>query len=221
VLGKKIKDFKLRYLRYKYPLDAYPAGFDRYKCVFFHIPKAAGTSICLSMFGHQVGHLTFNQLYYSNPQKISEYYKFTFVRNPWARLVSAYQFLSQGGMNSADSSWASSNLEQFDGFEDFVMRWISEDNINSYIHFIPQYKFITDRNGVIRADFVGKTENIDSDFQIVKAELGLKSTLLHSNKSQNSNDKKHYTDYYNDEMQRIVASVYERDIELFGYSFGE
>jgi len=221
MIGKKFKDLNLRYLRYRYPLDKYPSCFDDHKCIFFHIPKAAGTSVCFSMFGYQVGHLNFNKLYYSNPRKASEYYKFTFVRNPWARLVSAYHFLLKGGMNSTDKNWAKINLIEFSSFGDFVRSWVNDENINSYIHFIPQYKFISDGNGVIKADFVGKTENIETDFPIVIAKLGMDSALLHLNETKNNSDSKSYMDLYDEETKGIVASVYARDIELFGYKFGK
>jgi len=216
MIGEQIKKIKLKRMKLSYQLDRYPSAFDRNKCIFFHIPKAAGSSVCLSLFGYQTGHLSFNSLYDSNPQKASTYYKFTFVRNPWARLVSAYHFLSAGGMYKTDRVWAESNINKYDGFDDFVNKWVSEDNIHSFIHFIPQHKFISDKNGVIRADFVGKTENIQNDFKIISSTLGLESELLHSNKSNHNS----YVDYYDDKTKQIVASVYEKDINLFGYEFG-
>jgi len=200
----------------KYPLDIYPSCFDHKKCIFFHIPKVGGTSVCLALFGYQVGHLYFNQLYNSNPKKAMTYFKFTLVRNPWDRLVSAYHFLLSGGMNSSDESWAKNNLAEYDGFEDFVKKWINNKNIYTYIHFVPQYEFISDINGVVKADFIGKIENIDNDIKKISSTL---NTEIKLNKL-NGSKQRPYTEYYNDETKKIVFEVYEKDITLFGYEFG-
>lgn len=217
MLGKKIKDLNLRLLRFNNQLDLFPASFDRHKCIFFHIPKAAGTSVCMSLFGYQVGHLTFDKLYNSNPRKTLAYYKFAFVRNPWARLVSAYCFLKDGGMNQTDKAWMEKNLVDYKDFNEFVTGWVNEENINSYVHFIPQYKFISDKNGIIRADFVGKTENFQKDVEVVLSAIGFKAEFTNENKSKHNI----YTDYYDEQTKEIVAKVYEKDIELFGYSFND
>jgi len=217
MISNRIANLEAKYLRYKNRLDRYPACFDHHECVFFHIPKAAGTSVCMSLFGYQVGHLTFKSLYDSNPEKATKYFKFTFVRNPWARLVSAYHFLMAGGMNDEDKKWKDETLVNYDGFKSFVMNWLNEDSIHSQVHFIPQYEFLIDDNGVMKADFVGKTENINKDYQKVLDMLGIESSLSFNNQSNHDI----YTEYYDEQTKDIVSSLYKKDIELFGYKYGE
>ena len=64
--------------------------YDRYRCIFVHIPKAAGMSVCRSLFGNLAGgHATLAdyQIIFARAE-FERYFKFTFVRNPWDRFVS-------------------------------------------------------------------------------------------------------------------------------------
>lgn len=74
--------------------------FDESKSIFVHIPKCAGVSINKSLYGNLAGgHTTFDEyIIIFEPKCIENYFKFTFVRNPWDRVVSAYFFLQKGGV---------------------------------------------------------------------------------------------------------------------------
>jgi hypothetical protein len=69
----------------------------------------------------------------------------------------------------------------------------------------------------IAVDYICKMENIESDIGMMCEGLGLKPpNFPHLNIS----DHRHYTEYYDDETQDIVAKRYAKDIEHFGYVFG-
>ena len=146
----------------------YSGYADRHRCIFIHIPKAAGTSVARTLFNESSRHLRYTEYEQANPRKFREYFSFTFVRNPWSRLYSAYTFLQSGGMNEMDRRWAEEHLAGLPDFDSFVKRWITPENIRSWIHFYPQYCFICDDTLNLKMDFVGRYETLDQDFAHVQ-----------------------------------------------------
>lgn len=190
---------------------------NRYRCVFIHIPKAAGTSVAQTLFGEGSRHLRYTEYEKANPRKFREYFKFSFVRNPWERLYSAYSFLKKGGMNEMDKVWASEYLAGFNDFDSFVKGWVTPANIRSWVHFYPQHYFICDDALNLKMDFVGRFETLQNDFAYVQQRLNMPATPLpHINPSAGQES---YVDFYSDESREIVASVYNDDIRLFSYDF--
>jgi hypothetical protein len=193
----------------------YSVFADEHKCIFIHIPKAAGTSVARTLFRQPSRHVAWFEYFKANPRKFKKYFKFAFVRNPWDRLVSSYFFLRKGGMNAADASWAESNLQAYPDFGSFVRGWVNEANVHSWVHFKPQHYFICREDDKIMMDFLGRMETIDSDFAFLAKKLGCSYPL----EKVNVGSREHYSRYYDDETQEIVRRVYAKDIELFGYSF--
>jgi hypothetical protein len=196
-------------------------AFDTYKCIFVHIPKCAGISLGRAMFGDYTGNhmnIATYQLIFSKSE-FESYFKFAFVRNSWDRLVSAYHFLKGGGFAKRDREWASANLYKFEDFEDFVKRWITPENVLTWEHFKPQHRYVCDPNGKLQVDYVGRFENINNDFDYICSQLGIKANLPHDNRT--SEKRKQYHSYYSDETREIVAGVYKKDIEMFGFRFDD
>lgn len=198
-------------------------AFDDNKCIFIHIPKTAGVSICKSLFGNLAGgHDSVSTYQIIYPKfEFDSYFKFCFIRNPWDRLFSAYKFLKTGGINKTDEQFSTDHLARYGNFEQFVEGWVSEENIMLYTHFVPQYKYICPTGTLIPAvDFIGQYENLEEDFAHISEKIfpGKVKQLPHLNKTHRNN----CTDFktaYSDKMRDIVADAYKIDIQMFGYTF--
>lgn len=206
-------------LQFKNPVYASSlAALKYYKCIFVHIPKNAGLSVSYAIFGNTGGShrkiIDYKDLF--SKKQFKKYYKFTFVRNPWDRLVSTYFFLKKGGLTDKDKVWAEKHLGQYDNFKDFVSGWLIEENISNSLHFQHQHVFLENENGKIEVDFIGRFENLESDFKIVTKNIGIDRELKKTNVSHRDSD---YRKYYDTKTANIVRKVYSKDIELFNYEF--
>lgn len=196
--------------------------FDYYKCIFVHIPKTAGISVCKALFGNlAAGHTTIEQfkLIYK-PSTFNSYFKFTFVRNPWDRLHSSYHFLKKGGVRPQDLSFRDTYLTTINSFEAFIMNWLNEERLHSIVHFRPQYSFLTlpENPNEILVDFLGRFENIENDFLTITQKLGMTKKQLP--KENVTGDKKNYKLEYTPQMIDRVFKLYAQDIKLFRYEYG-
>lgn len=226
-----------------------------FNCIFIHIPKTAGRSIemfFLEKLGldrdnvadreqlliadnndpakgtEKLSHLSANeyvQCGHISQVEFSSFYKFSFVRNPWARLVSEYRYR---------------NFLSHKSFKDFVMHKLpSPGRDDKYRHVMPQTEMLYDKEGSLLVDFVGKFEHLQQDFKQVCNHLGFEdSGLSHVNSSDKKsrelrrkvrnylyfngeNNLRNYVDFYDEESREMVSEMYRSDIENFGYSFAD
>jgi len=193
--------------------------FDDYKCIFIHIPKCAGISVARALFGCLAGgHITVPRYQLAFGQaRFDEYFKFTFVRNPWDRVVSAYFFLRGGGLAKADRAWADQNLSEFRDFSHFVRGGLGSRRVQAWRHFTPQWRWFCDGRGTPRVDFMGYFENLLPDYECVRARIGCGSSLAHANRTPDR--AADYRDYYEEDTRRIVGRIYRHDVDLLGYDF--
>lgn len=189
---------------------------DELRTIFVHTPKAAGTSIALSIFGELPYHHTVQDYYVIfGRSTFDEYFTFTFVRNPWDRVFSAYNYLTKGGWDEKDKAWSERHLSKYRDFGDFVRRGLARREVQRFMHFRPQHEFVCDRRGAVAVNFVGYFESVGHDFRKICDHIGIEATLAHVNES----STRDYRMAYDDDTRAVVAGIYERDIHLFGYSF--
>ena len=205
-------------------------------CIFVHIPRTGGTSIEAAlgmhgdwrvenketMFGQIASpelkrriastaflqHATASELRDLLPEEFGKYFRFTFVRNPWDRMVSVYCRMDPHMQASAESTGL-----RFAGisFDEFVER---TENFR-HAHLDAQDRFVFDAAGDCLVDFIGRYERLAEDFAAVCARLGMTANLPHRNAS----TRVAYRQYYNDITRKIVECHYGADIEKFGYQF--
>ena len=137
-------------------------------------------------------------------EKFSRYFKFAFVRNPWDRLVSEYEFLLNKPAHGRHV-----RVKKLDSFKQFIQMQIPRSD--AY-----QINMMCDRKGNMLMDFVGKLENLQGDWQTVCARIGIPFQALPRS---NATQHKSFQDYYDNESKLLVARHWCREIDLFGYTF--
>jgi len=193
-------------------------SFDEHRCIFFHIPRTAGLSIAMSLFDNQAaGHKYAREYCCIFGFDFWKYFKFTFVRNPYTRVVSAYEFLKSGGHPacSRDQRFRDEVILKYKDFSDFILRWLTPQKEAIIPHFRPQHEWL-ELNGKIAVDFIGHFESLQKDFTKICSKLNIKADLKHSNSSQKSMSLKEY--YQDARVIKRVNEVYRKDFELFQYS---
>ena len=192
-------------------------SFNKRKIIFIHIPKTAGISLVISIFGNVTleGHRSVSFYKQVFGSRYSDFFTFTIVRNPWDRLYSAYKFLEKGGMNIHDKNAFETHLSIYRDFEDFVLNGLNEKIIWEIMHLIPQHEFVCDKNGKIIVDHIGRFENLNKSIEKINDILKSDFKLEHHNKT----DKKDYKDIYTTKMIEKVHQIYQKDIDIFEYNF--
>jgi hypothetical protein len=189
---------------------------DELRTIFVHTPKAAGTSVALSIFGELPYHYTAaDYIAIFGRRTFEEYFTFSFVRNPWDRVYSAYMYLARGGWDEHDRAWSTQHIAPYADFGDFVVRGLRQPVVREFMHFVPQRDFVCDRRGRILVDYLGYFETIGADFAEICRRIGSSATLTHTNRSTEAD----YRAAYSAETRGIVGEMYARDIAIFGYDF--
>ncbi|WP_293700991.1 sulfotransferase family 2 domain-containing protein, partial [Sphingopyxis sp. UBA6734] len=148
----------------------------------------------IARMGH--GHISFAEIRpFLGEETFNDYFKFAFVRNPFDRFVSYCAFAT-----SREGSFARDPKR--------VMRhFLFTAPPLQHVIFRPQHLFLTDMDGRLLADRLGKVETMQADYDGICAQIGIATSPLdHANRSRRGD----YRDYYDQELIDGVAKIYAR-----------
>ena len=174
------------------------------------------------------GHFSYRQWlrYLETFPTYKEFMTFSFVRNPYDRMVSIYEghYACQWGPNSSFKSYCEYNIELEPNLPPFESDNTPIFHFKNHLldRFQTQTYYLTDNNGQIGVDFVGRLENLKEDYEKLR-ELNhvYSGTLLpkfderyHLNSSKRD---KNYEEYYTEELKEKIYSIFKEDFINFGY----
>lgn len=154
-----------------------------------------------------------------------DYFKFVMVRNPWSRLVSLYEMFAfrEGGQLSrlrrrstrhqGFRAWVRTldpggGSEARPGQKESVIR----------VGALSYIGFAGDEDGRLLVDEVIKLEEIESELPPLLERLGVPLPGRVPRTGRGRYRGRHRA-YYDDETREWVRTLYEEDIERFGYAF--
>lgn len=168
--------------------------------VFIHIPKTAGISIGrLLAEGLEVEryehHLTALETRPLVPNW-NKAFKFTVIRNPWARMVSMYLMDSKAR------------------FIDYLSHPTARGSFGRNFP-LTQTDFICDKQGQLMVDYVARFEKLEEEWRYISGRLDLPRVLPHTNQGPVVD----YREFYTTETREIVQKKYAQEIAMFEYEF--
>lgn len=157
----------------------------------------------------------------------ADYFKFSFVRNPWSRLFSCYQskirpaYFSDKYFTKGLPMTLKFREDLFWGgmtFPEFVNAVCATPDWEADTHFQSQYYQLSQMGALTSLDFIGKLENMEEDFQLIQEHTGLPKMKLDK---LNTSHERAYTSHYTPALRAKVAARFAADIDIFEYKFEE
>ncbi|MEM8740349.1 MAG: sulfotransferase family 2 domain-containing protein [Pseudomonadota bacterium] len=221
-----------------------------HKLVFLHIHKNAGSSVrsFLKKMGEDVlskqwkeinfrGHVNYRDVVAAAPE-LAEFRFFAISRNPWSRLVSAFEWWKS--KPDTRPGITQSRVDFLNEFDDFVEQLhetlqLSDTNVEiqkkiavaethskvilkpGLVYYATQSSYLTNAQGEIVVDHIPIEDLSVALPQYLSAQFG--RAVAWRQVDRNRNAKADWRGYYSDETAEKVAKIFAADVELFKYSF--
>lgn len=155
---------------------------------------------------------------------LGAYTKFLIARNPYDRTLSAYlsKVVKRYPKLKPDHPLKQTFAGASEGkaapdFESFC-RYLAEGGLHVDHHWSPQHDYLV--LPIAEYDFVARLETIDSDFPKIVARIApwrAEKTLVREDAPHRTSAASKRAQYYTDRCYAIVAELFARDFETFGY----
>lgn len=156
-------------------------------------------------FGKRLGdHATASQISRFDPKAWDRHFKFTFVRNPYLRVVSIYR-------------WGYRDDPSPPGFSEMLRRMEEEEPRRPLTNWNSWKAYTIDNR--IAVDFVGRQETFIGDMREICGRIGIpfdEALLTHEKRRRTTAD---YGTFYKPGDRERVARLFAPEIETFGYRF--
>ncbi len=138
-------------------------------------------------------------------KEFDEYFKFSIVRNPWARAFSWYRNVMRDESHRIRHDVTSETT-----FSDFL-------NVHAGKWMLrPQTYWLKNYAGEIDLDYIGRFEELPEVLEKIRSRLDLGDVTFPHEISGSGED---YKTHYDSKSIKLIENTYSEDIELFGYSF--
>ena len=203
--------------------DARVTVWEKHRLLYVRIPKCGNSSIRRSIEGGEKRRMSKSQIM----RMQRDWTTFSFVRNPWSRVLSVYRHKLTHG---SDSPRMVDGV--YEGFRDHGIPVQAEMGFAEFCelicdfpdnkidkHLRSQSSFLLDKGKPI-VPFIGKIETMNADWRRLMESIGIDVQIGHINRTQG--DREHYSEFYpNAALINLVGDRYAEDIRHFGYDFGQ
>jgi hypothetical protein len=149
-------------------------------------------------------------------------FRFCFVRNPYARLLSAWLDKIRPGQGMAGPVFAHFGRDASDpqstvGFAEFVA-WLEaqRDRIGQWnMHWRPMARLL--RPDLIPYDLIGRLERFEEDFATLSARIGTSPAREAVAVPHLTRAADRLAEFYTQDLRDRVAALYAEDFAAFGY----
>lgn len=190
--------------------------FEQTGTLFIHVPKVAGLSLWTAIYGRQhTAHVSLDTYRVVYPRRVFDrLVSFAFVRNPWDRVRSAYDFLLARLDDPLHRDFVQAAIARYESLDAFVRNGLAD--VGRHPLFRPQMHYVG-LPGSTRphVDFLGRYETLDQDYLRLVEMLGIDAKPLpHEHRSSTGESDLRMSRQAVD----LVGEFYQRDVRALDYS---